>query len=94
MRLVTCPCGSPEAHRRRTEQKCTFGELNIGDHFICFPLPGDNSGHGGYRVEHFVFVKTKADVTDMYKNGVGYNVQRGIAATFPHSMPVLKVLFK
>ena len=29
-------------------QPLTFGELAVGDHFICFPTDGDDHGHGGY----------------------------------------------
>lgn len=39
----------------------TFGELKVGDSFITFPDPGDNSGHGGFKVLysqnlHFGFI--------------------------------------
>ena len=36
----------------------TFAELEIGAKFICMPLAGDDHGHGGYRGEHYIFVKT------------------------------------
>lgn len=36
----------------------TFGDLTKGDKFISMPLPGDNNGHDGLLVRHFVFVKT------------------------------------
>lgn len=39
-------------------QKLTFDELDHGEHFICWPIPGDNSGHGGYLGAQRVFVKT------------------------------------
>ncbi|MCF7820486.1 MAG: hypothetical protein K9M44_03395 [Candidatus Pacebacteria bacterium] len=35
-----------------------FKELQIGDHFICLPDPGDNNGHGGFKKAHKLFKKT------------------------------------
>jgi hypothetical protein len=83
--------GDGSSNENLTEPKLTFVGLAVGDHFISFPLPGDNSGHGGYLGEHFVFVKTKTDVPDMYGNGAANDMRRGIESTFPHSMSVLKV---
>jgi hypothetical protein len=39
-------------------EKATFASCKLGQHFICWPLPGDNSGHGGYLGEQRLFVKT------------------------------------
>lgn len=50
------------------EQKLTFGELKIGDHFICWPIPGDNAGHGGYLGATRLFVKTGNETAN---NGSG-----------------------
>ncbi|KKR10350.1 MAG: hypothetical protein UT37_C0003G0049 [Parcubacteria group bacterium GW2011_GWA2_39_18] len=36
----------------------TFGELRIGQKFICLPTPGDNHGHGGFKKAHYIFTKT------------------------------------
>ncbi len=35
----------------------TFGELKVGERFICMPVPGDNHGHGGFRGVHWIFIK-------------------------------------
>lgn len=35
----------------------TFKDLNAGDKFIVFPLPGDNDGHGGFKAIHIIFCK-------------------------------------
>jgi hypothetical protein len=40
------------------DQKLKFGDLKRGEHFICWPVPGDNSGHGGYLGAQCLFVKT------------------------------------
>jgi hypothetical protein len=39
--------------------KITFGDLQIGDYFIGFPIDGDNAGHGGYLGKYNVFKKTE-----------------------------------
>jgi|GEM_PF-1685979 len=39
--------------------KLTFGELGVGDKFIAFPTPGDNSGHGGFLGTRWIFRKIK-----------------------------------
>jgi len=36
-----------------------FSELSIGDRFVALPFPGDNSGHGGFKQIHYVFMKTE-----------------------------------
>lgn len=64
------------------EQKLTFGELTNGDHFISFPQPGDNAGHGGYLGKHHLFVK----VSDTRaRDG------RGVESSYPTTMPIIKV---
>lgn len=35
----------------------TFKELGNGESFITLPMPGDNSGHGGLRGAHYLFIK-------------------------------------
>lgn len=40
----------------------TFGELGIGKTFICFPNPGDNRHHGGFRNPMNTFIKTQESV--------------------------------
>lgn len=41
-----------------SDQKLNFGALKRGEHFVCWPVPGDNSGHGGYLDAQRLFVKT------------------------------------
>lgn len=60
----------------------SFGDLRIGDHFIAMPLPGDNSGHGGFLGAHNLLVKIGGD---------SYATGRGVASTVPRSMRVIKV---
>jgi hypothetical protein len=47
--------GAEEDDRSSTE-KLKFGSLKRGEHFICWPVPGD--GHGGYLGPQRLFVKT------------------------------------
>ena len=78
----------------------TFGELKVGQKFIVLPLPGDNSGHGGFRGTHYIFTKTKQSI-DRVKSARRYGVlldlpgtavdSRGIASNFPDLMPVIFV---
>jgi hypothetical protein len=75
----------------------TFGELKVGQFFIGFPLPGDNSGHGGFRKAHYVFVKTHQSITEA-EPGMPYGIphgravnRRGVPSDYPNSMPVILV---
>lgn len=76
----------------------TFGELKIGQKFICLPLPGDNSGHGGFRGAHYIFTKTHKVVTEAAP-GLPYGISHGramndhgnISSDCPHSMFVILV---
>ena len=34
-----------------------FEDLEVGDFFIGFPSDGDNKGHGGYLVTHYLYKK-------------------------------------
>jgi len=64
----------------------TFGELEAGDKFIALPIPGDNEGHGGFRIAHNVFVKInsapKQNATEL---------KRGILSTMSDLTPVIKL---
>lgn len=62
----------------------SFGELKVGERFISMPLPGDNSGHGGFRGSSWLFKKTD-DVTAM-------NVSQRVPSGFPSTMHVLRVI--
>jgi hypothetical protein len=41
-----------------SDQKLKFSALECGEYFICWPVPGDNSGHGGYLGAQRLWVKT------------------------------------
>jgi hypothetical protein len=42
-------------------QYLTFGELGLNELFIAFPEDGDNHGHGGYLIKHYIFRKRERD---------------------------------
>lgn len=65
----------------------TFGELSIGDHFIGFPVDGDDSGHGGYRGGHNLFRKISKRQSD---NAVA--VESGTLSWMTNNMEVIKVI--
>jgi len=74
--------------RRVTEDhslKLKFGDLTCGDHFISWPLPGDNSGHGGYLGAHRLFQKT-GELTA--KNGLD------VESSMNAKMDVIKILLR
>lgn len=56
-------------------QKLTFSKIRIKSYFIAFPDDGDDSGHGGFRGKHNVFIKTSATTAS--------NIKTGIESTFP-----------
>jgi hypothetical protein len=64
--------------------KLTFGELQTGDHFIAFPTPGDNSGHGGYLGTSYIFKKISTKEATRSCDGS--------PSSTPSSTPVLRVL--
>lgn len=41
----------------RKEEALYFQNLDIGDKFIAMPLPGDDSGHGGFKQPYWIFIK-------------------------------------
>lgn len=76
----------------------TFGELEIGQKFICLPLPGDNHGHGGFKGAHYIFTKTHGVVGEAapglpygVPHGRAMNDHRKIPSDFPNSMFVIRV---
>ena len=73
--------------------KLKFGDLPVGAKFISFPVPGDDSGHGGYRQGSYLFKKVDTDVPG-YANPTGraLRAKDGVPCTMHHSMPVLLVL--
>lgn len=75
----------------------TFGELEVGQQFICLPRPGDNSGHVGFRIVRHIFTKTHPRLTGVARDlscGIpaGEAVDRqGSLGIFPDSIPVIPV---
>ena len=67
--------------------KLTFGDLSIGDKFIGFPFPGDDSGHGGYKGGHVLYTKIKRDEVVQAKR-----VSDGICTVIPDEMEVIKIV--
>ncbi len=75
------------------EQKLLFGDLKVGDKFIVFPEPGDNSGHGGYLAGDWLRIKISPVPAE--GGGPDNNYVRladGVCSSFPDKMPVYKVL--
>ena len=72
----------------------TFGELEVGDKFISFPLDGDDSGHGGYRRGSYLFEKIsdKDRVSDIELVENAERLTDGVTTHNPPGMRVLKVL--
>ena len=73
-------------NNKNMENKLTFGELKLGDRFISFPLDGDNSGHGGYKGDHYIFQKSKKGSTYFALRLMDAN-----HSSMPDSMYVIKV---
>lgn len=74
--------------------RLTFGDLKVGDHFIFFPAPGDNHGHGGYLGGHNLFKKTEQRASGPsapVESGAAVD-GRSVVSHFPDLMPVIKVL--
>ncbi|MEI6672920.1 MAG: hypothetical protein WCL02_06430 [bacterium] len=69
----------PEEHF----ETLTFGEVKEGKTFISFPLPGDNSGHGGFKRAHYLFRKTG--------NELAINTKNEKESHFHESTPVILV---
>jgi len=65
--------------------KLKFGSLELGEHFICWPVQGDNSGHGGFLGAQRLLVKT-GELTA--NNG------SGIESSMNEKMDVIKVLLQ
>ena len=64
----------------------TFGELAVGEHFIWFPSPGDNTGHGGFRGTSWVFEKTDDNLAEAAP-GIPYGIPHGGAVSIAHQTP-------
>ena len=60
-----------------------FGELNIGDFFIGLPMDGDNSGHGGLRLDHYLFQK--------FGGNKAIRSRDSVVSEMPDSMDVIRI---
>jgi hypothetical protein len=69
-----------------TNTKLIFKDLNVGEKFLVFPIPGDNSGHGGFLGAYWIFKKIKPS---QEKNAVR-NFD-GNFVNFDDGYPVLKI---
>jgi len=74
----------------------TFGDLEIGQKFICFPTPGDNSGHGGFKPMHYIWRKTRNNIRHrsnlrFVSTGEAERESNGVKTLFPLKMPVILV---
>ena len=69
----------------RSNQKLKFDALACGEHFICWPVSGDNSGHGGYLGAQRLFVKT---------GGLTASNCSGIESSMTAKMDVIKVILR
>ena len=75
--------------------------MKVGDSFITFPDPGDNSGHGGFKGKHWIFIKTQENVEEAGRglkyakdnpHGKACNTSHGDTEdNFPLSMLVIQV---
>lgn len=79
------------ANRAYSVEKAKFGDLAIGEHFVCWPTPGDNHGHGGYLGQTRLFVKTDTFAKDMPFRGCAKN-GIGTESSFQHSTHVIRVV--
>lgn len=84
---------NPDGSDGDTEQKMTFGDLEIGDRFIVLPTHGDNDGHGGYLGDHYLMEKTGRSylpgVTERRENACV--VGRGAFSSLPAAVEVIRV---
>jgi|GEM_PF-7065395 len=70
-----------------TNKKLTFKDLNIGEKFISFPTPGDNSGHGGFLGAYWMLKKIKTGA----KGENAIRVFDGSASLLPDEFLVIKI---
>jgi len=69
------------------DEQLTFGELNEGDRFIAFPIPGDNQGHGGFKGIHYVFMKVQGP----FGGDNSVKLSTGVLSRMSALMPVILV---
>lgn len=71
--------------------KLTFGELELSDKFIVFPIAGDDSGHGGFKGGHYIFYKWKYD-EDGQDIFCAKKFSDGVFSMLPDSIEVIKLI--
>lgn len=72
-----------EALTGTNDTKLTFGELAPLERFICWPQPGDNSGHGGYLGSCRIFRKI---------DDTAARAEHGTTSTLPSTIPVIRIV--
>jgi len=70
----------------------TFKELQEGAKFICFPIDGDDSGHGGYRQGSYLFTKLKLYKGDKVGEVNAMRNDTGVLLSFYPDEQVILVL--
>ncbi len=73
-------------------EKFKFGDLLLGYHFICWPQPGDNHGHGGFLGQQRVFVKCAQEAPGMPGSGKARSMG-DVESTFPNAMDIVRLTF-
>ena len=70
-----------------------FKDLKVGDWFIFMPSPGDDSGHGGFKGAHHIFIKTmpfpNEFLPEFEQNAI--MLASGNFSSMPPNMPVICV---
>lgn len=80
----------------KDEPHWTFGDLEKGDQFVSFPLPGDNLGHGGFLHGGFIFMKIEPfSMSSVASVSVMFNCVRMCDRAYSHNpddIPVIRLL--
>lgn len=77
------------AKRKTMSAPLTFSDLAVGDKFIDFPVDGDDSGHGGFRGKHRIFIKVSNDPNPQHWNAM--TISDGQISHMPDGMKVIEV---
>jgi hypothetical protein len=76
-----------------TSSKLTFKDLEPGDKFIAFPIPGDDEGHGGYKGGHVMYTKwTDPNYEGFHGPNTARRVSDNLYTQMPDSMEVIKIV--
>ena len=70
----------------------TFGELKDDDMFISMPMPGDNSGHGGFRGPFFIFKKIEPLIGDTGQEVNCVRLKDDTPSNVPDTANVIQVI--